>query len=41
MNLAKILIAPHQDRGVVVVANFAPERSEKATKEVQEMLFSR
>jgi hypothetical protein len=39
MNLAKILIDPHQDPGVVAVADFAPERSEKTTKEVQQMLF--
>ncbi len=41
MNFAKILVDPHRDLGVVVVTNFAPERSEKPTKEVLEVLYRR
>ncbi len=41
MNFAKVLVDPHRDLGVVVVTNFAPERSEKPTKEVLEVLYRR
>lgn len=41
MNFAKILVDPSQDLGVAVLTNIAPERSEKPTKELLEMLYRR
>ena len=41
MNLAKILVDPNHDLGVVVMINFAPDRSEQPAKEVLEMLYRR
>jgi len=41
MNLAKILVDPNQDLGVVVMINFAPERSEQPAKELLEALYRR
>jgi len=41
MNLARILVDPNRDLGVVVMINFAPDRSEQPAKEVLEALYRR
>jgi hypothetical protein len=39
MNLAKILVDPAQDLGVVVLTNFPEDKAEAATSEVIERLY--